>query len=277
MLTTLITATAVAFCVGQVDPEERDISIYGWYPFPGSFVYEDPDSDLRLTYNITEHGKVSYGISCVDSFKDGPFAFPCNCGRTPVESWFLDLDYRFMDAPNPDTPPSFHSGIERLFSRSRAVCPSLNFVEGDLDKFTPSSPDSATVQLEGNAIELTRYDSPLTEGTFRTRPPTLFDECSEAFFEFHVAQGGSLDIMCSNGRSVDITMGLGPFPLLQEEPGKPYKIDFGETRPSFLHAVEEMCGLCYEIDDKDMETLGFYIVESTTRSYISTLRIEGGS
>ncbi|KAF4658918.1 hypothetical protein FOL46_006782 [Perkinsus olseni] len=229
MLATLLTATVLAFCNAQVDPKDRTFPFYGYNPNPGSFLYEDVDSGLQLTYNLTENGNMMYGIECQQSFEAGPFRFPC-ISKVPPDfiNFVIDID-----------------SIDVLYNGSRTACPSLDFAEGDLEEFSFNSPDrdSGTIQFQ--------------EGTYRSGLRGL-GECSGSHFLFYVTRAGSLEISCTNGRSGDKTAVFGPYKVSQERPGKPYDIDFGGGRLAFLAGASEICGLCFKMGDTDVETSSFY-------------------
>ncbi|KAF4713427.1 hypothetical protein FOZ63_018653, partial [Perkinsus olseni] len=231
------------FCNAQVDPKDRVFPFYGHNPNPGSFVYEDVDSGLQLTYNLTENGNMMYGIKCQQSFKAGPFRFPC-ISKVPPDfiNFVIDID-----------------SIDVLYNGSRTACPSLDFAEGDLEEFSFNSPDrdSGTIQFQGERVNLTRYALPLREGTYRSGPRGL-GECSGSHFLFYVTRAGSLEISCTNGRTGDKTAVFGPYKVSQERPGKLYDIDFGGGRLAFLAGASETCGLCFKMGDTDVETLSFY-------------------
>ncbi|KAF4712875.1 hypothetical protein FOZ63_004201, partial [Perkinsus olseni] len=251
MIALLFSATVLSVCSAQVDPLDRDYPFYGTMPNPGSYVYVDPGSGLQLTYNITRDGKMTYGIECFQkAFEDGPFEFPSVSKFPPTFiNFYIDIT-GYLSGINP--PP----GLDRLYDGSKAACPSLNFVKGDLGHFTVNSPDSGTIQFQGEKVELTRYALPLREGSYRTSFFGSF-ECFRAFFLLDVTQDASLNISCSNGRTGDGTAFLGPYKLSREEPGEPYQIDFGGSRDAFLDVANQTCGICFNIRGTDLKTLGF--------------------
>ncbi|KAF4652529.1 hypothetical protein FOZ61_009621, partial [Perkinsus olseni] len=234
MIALLFTAAVLSVCSAQVDPLDRLYPFYGTMPNPGSYVYLDPGSALQLTYNITRDGKMTYGIECSQkAFEDGPFEFP-SVSKFPPSfiDFYIDIT-GYLSGINP--PP----GLDRLYGGSKAACPSLNFVEGDLGHLMVNSPDS------GRAL------------TYRTSFFGSF-ECLRAFFLLDVTQEGSLELSCSDGRTGDSTAFLGPYRLSREEPGEPYQIDFGGSRDTFLDMANQTCGVCFNIRGTDLKTLGFY-------------------
>ncbi|KAF4709798.1 hypothetical protein FOZ63_020573 [Perkinsus olseni] len=251
MIALLFSATVLSVCSAQADPLDRLYPFYGTMPNPGSYVYVYPGSGLQLTYNITRDGNMTYGIECSHkAFEDGPFEFP-SVSKFPPNfiNFYIDIT-GYLSSINP--PP----GLDRLYDGSKAACPFLKFIQGDLGHFMVNSPDSGTIQFQGERVELTRDALPLREGSYRTSFFGSF-ECFRAFFLLDVTQEGSLELSCSNGRTGDGTAFLGPYRLLREEPGEPYQIDFGGSRDSFLDMANQTCGICFNIRGTDLKTLDF--------------------
>ncbi|KAF4696923.1 hypothetical protein FOZ60_014699 [Perkinsus olseni] len=49
-----------------------------------------------------------------------------------------------------------------------------------------------------------------------------------------------------------------PYKLYRKRVGEPYAVDLGGERYRFLEEARRTCGLCFNIDDRDVETLWFY-------------------